>query len=342
MKLSLTIILCYTLQFTFAQPVDNYAKNKKLSDDEDVRFENERKTNKDSAEVYWKHANTLAAFTFNAYKSAGKYYERALSIDSTKIIYFMDYANYLHQKLKNDDKARQVYNRALKLFPKDKELQKSLDNLHESQTDSNSIKIKENFKETGMYYSPKSPIAQIMYAEGEVLFKNGDYKKSIRCYLKALEIEPEFIDAMDNLGNSYRYINKFDSAEYWYNKSINLFPKGFIAHQNLAIVYLSTSRVENAMSEYDMLTKLDPENPEGYFGKANTYVQLGKGEEVVANAKKARELYKRNNDEYERDAVYMIGIGYYLQKDMNSAKIYLKEAKEKGVDIPDALQKVLK
>jgi len=342
MKSALTVIICLTWQVAFTQAVDNYERNGKLREDEEVRFRNELKTNNDKAEVYWEHANVVAAFTFNAYKTAWKYYEKALSIDRSKVIYFIDYINYLHEKLNDDEKARQVYNKALKLFPKNEELQKGIDNLNKSRASSDSSKTRETLRETGMYYTPNSPIAKTMYVAGETLFKNGNYQKSILCYLKALELEPEFIDAMDNLGNSYRYLNKFDSAEYWYNKSIRLYPEGYIAHQNLAIVYLSTARSEKALGEYDVLIKLDANNPEGYFGKANTNIHLGNGKEVVVNAQKARELYRENNDEYERDAVYLIGVGYYLQNDSKSAKSYLMEANEMGVEIPRELKGVLK
>jgi Flp pilus assembly protein TadD len=181
-----------------------------------------------------------------------------------------------------------------------------------------------------------------MYVAGETQFRNGNYEKSILCYLKALELEPEFIDAMDNLANSYRFLNNFDSAEYWYNKSIKLHPEGYIAHQNLAIVYLSTARFEDALNEYDILVKLAPKNPEGYFGKANANIQLKNGKEVVAQAQKARELYKINNDEYERDAIYLIGVGYYLQRDNESARKYLLEAQEMGAEIPNQLIGILK
>jgi|GEM_PF-1388095 len=337
MKLIFTIVVCIAWQFAFAQAVDNYARNSKISDDENVRFENELKTNKDEAEVYWKHANILAGFTFNAYKTAGKYYEKAISIDRSKVIYFVDYINYLHLKLEDNEKARQVCRKALKLFPEDTTLQNSINNLDKEQTGS-----REKFKETGMYYTPKSPVAQIVYTACGIEFKNGNYEKSTLCYLKVLELEPEFIDAMDNLGNSYRFLNKFDSAEYWYKKSIGLYPEGYIAHQNLAVTYFSTARLDDALNEYDVLIKLDPKNPEGYFGKANTNIHLQNGKEVVAYAQKARELYKINNDEYERDAVYLIGVGYYLQEDNESARKYLIEAQEMGVGIPDQLMGVLK
>jgi tetratricopeptide (TPR) repeat protein len=342
MKLIITVIFCVTWQLAFTQAVDNYARNSKLLQDENTRFEDELKTNKDKAEVYWRHANALAAFTFNAYKTAGQFYEKAISIDQSKVVYYIDYINYLHLKLEDDERARQVYRKAVKLFPENQDLKNGIDNLSNSQTNLDSLKTREKFKETSMYYTPNSPIAQIMYVAGETEFKSGNYKKSVSCYLKALELEPDFIDAMDNLGNSYRYLNKFNSAEYWYKKSIQLYPHGFIAHQNLAIVYLSTDRFGDALNEYEVLVRIDPKSPEGYFGKANTNIYLKNGKEVVVHAQKARQLYQINNDEYERDAVYLIGVGYYLQRDNESARKYLLEAQEMGVEIPNQLMGILK
>lgn len=104
----------------FAQ-VDNYAKNSKLFDDEEMRFENERKINPDSAEVYWKHGNVTASFTFNAQKNAWKYYEKALSFDSSKVIYFIDYGKYM-QTMQYYVDANTMYKRALNIFPNDKDL----------------------------------------------------------------------------------------------------------------------------------------------------------------------------------------------------------------------------
>jgi hypothetical protein len=100
--------------------------------------------------------------------------------------------------------------------------------------------------------------------------------------------------------------------------------------------------LKKRLGEYDMLIQLDSKNPEGYFGKANTYIHLGNGKEVVAYAQRARKRYRLNNDEYERDAVYMIGVGYYLQDNKGEAKKYLLEAQDMGVRIPDELSEVLK
>lgn len=211
-----------------------------------------------------------------------------------------------------------------------------------AQQNTDSLKYNERYKSEAMYHSTKYPEAQTYYETGVKLFDENNFREAVSYYKKALEIDPSFIDAMDNLGNSYRYLGVLDSAKFWYDKSIAIFPKGYIAHQNLAIVYIALLKYKEALAEYDKLIALDPENAEGYFGKTNVFVLLGKGDEVIWNAQKSRELYKRANDSYEMDAVYMIGIGYYLKKDKAQAKKYLTDAKNMGKEIPAQIEELLK
>jgi tetratricopeptide (TPR) repeat protein len=110
----------------------------------------------------------------------------------------------------------------------------------------------------------------------------------------------------------------------------------------LAIVYTSTSRQKLALNEYDLMIKMDPQNPEGYFGKSNLYVALNNGDEVVSNAQKAIDLYHKSNDPYEMDAIFILGIGYYLKGDKSEAKKYLLQAQTMGKDIPVELQDLIK
>ena len=42
------------------------------------------------------------------------------------------------------------------------------------------------------------------------------------------------------------------------------------------------------------------------------------------------------------DALYLIGVGYYIQGDNKSAIKYLKKAKDMGMEIPEVLQKLFK
>ena len=211
----------------------------------------------------------------------------------------------------------------------------------DAQINSDSLKFQENFKEVPLYHHTNSTKALEYYKTGTILFNKSMFSESINYFKKAINLDPEFIDAMDNLGNSYRYLGKIDSAEYWYQKSITLYPNGFIAHQNLAIVYLSQGNYKLTKQEYETLITLDKANPEGYFGLANLYVQLNNGQNVVKYAEKALELYEKSRNPYAVDATYLIGVGYYLQGENKLAKKYLLDAQKNGITIPNQLKVIL-
>lgn len=148
------LLLVLVGQIAYGQ-VDNYAKNSKLFDDEQKRFEKELKKNKDSAEVYWKHGNVTASFTFNAQKEAWKYYEKAISIDSSKAIYFVDYGKYLNEMGYISD-AKILYERGLRIFPTNEELKIGLENIDKRISKNEENKRLSNFGKAPTTGHPKA------------------------------------------------------------------------------------------------------------------------------------------------------------------------------------------
>jgi hypothetical protein len=133
------ILTCLVNSAVLHSQVDNYAKNSKLKDDEEKRFQQDLLNDKDSAEVYWRHANVVAAFTFKAQGTAWKYFEKAISIDSTRAKYFEDYGRYLVEVLHATSEANNLYRRGSHLFPENEILKTGF-----ADTSNELINIKEN------------------------------------------------------------------------------------------------------------------------------------------------------------------------------------------------------
>ena len=53
----------------------------------------------------------------------------------------------------------------------------------------------------------------------------------MKAYEKALEIDPVFAFAWDNLGLTYRRLEKYDLALDAYRKSLELVPNGFMPYK---------------------------------------------------------------------------------------------------------------
>lgn len=62
------------------------------------------------------------------------------------------------------------------------------------------------------------------YNDGVKAQAQGDYERAVKLYQKALKVQPEFPDALNNLGFSLRSIGKqyMDEAMQAYNKALSL------------------------------------------------------------------------------------------------------------------------
>lgn len=102
--------------------VDNMAKNRKMMEDADAIYKKDLEDNPNSALPHWAYANTMAAFTFNAYKGAWKFYLKALEIDSTNADIYYDFSNYLAYKLDAVEDAKKFCERGLSFTPNNQKL----------------------------------------------------------------------------------------------------------------------------------------------------------------------------------------------------------------------------
>lgn len=172
------------------------------------------------------------------------------------------------------------------------------------------------------------------YNKGYKAFHSDDYKKAIKYYRKAIELDPKYIDAYDNCGIAYRRIGSLDSAAYFYKKSIEINPKASISHGNLAVVYSEQGKLQEAIKEYEEIAKYNPNDPEAPYGIAGIYIQMEKYDKALPIAKKSAELFEKYQPEYVGDAYYYVGLSYLYLRDKKNAKIYIEKASKKGTQVP--------
>lgn len=195
---------------------------------------------------------------------------------------------------------------------------------------------------TGMYDGTESEAAMEYYRQGHDAFQQKDLKGAVKLYKKAIEEDPKFVEAYDNLALTYRHLGDFDNAIANYKKSIELYPEGAMAHINLGLVYRIQKKYTESIKEYETVQKLEPDNAEGYFGTIQVYLTQEKYEKAIEAAKKTLEIYEATNDPFLPDGQYLLGLSYYYNKDLKNAKIYLEQAKNSGVKVPQDMLDELK
>lgn len=175
-----------------------------------------------------------------------------------------------------------------------------------------------------MVCSSDNEAARNFYNEAGDQKDNGNYAEAKTLYLKAIELDPGYCDAMDNLGQLLREQNKIDEAISWYQKSLEIAPDNPVALQNLALAYSLQGKTEKALEEYEKLTEVAPENPEGYFGLGTIYFTLDQPEKAISYFETAEKLYIEQDSPYVADAQYYLGLSYFGLENCTDARKYLE------------------
>jgi len=93
--------------------------------------------------------------------------------------------------------------------------------------------------------------------KGDSLNNQGKFDEAIKCYDKAIQLDPKIADAWNNKGESLRNKGKFDEAMKCYDKAIELDPKNVFALNNKAFAFDLSENFDVAEYYYDLASKID-------------------------------------------------------------------------------------
>jgi len=123
--------------------------------------------------------------------------------------------------------------------------------------------------------------AEEHFRRGNEYAQSGDLEKAVAEYQAVLEIEPDNVSAMTNLGVVYYQMGKLDEAVAQYKKALEIAPNDADIHSNLAAAYVQLGRMERALDEYRTAVDLKEDLAEAWFGLGVVHMQLGHKEEAI-------------------------------------------------------------
>ncbi len=85
-----------------------------------------------------------------------------------------------------------------------------------------------------------------------------DYKTKLEFYTKALEINPNYTDALINRGLVYNELGEFDNSIKDYNKAIKLDSKCALAFNNRGYTRFKQEKYKEALADYNKAILLNP------------------------------------------------------------------------------------
>jgi tetratricopeptide (TPR) repeat protein len=158
----------------------------------------------------------------------------------------------------------------------------------------------------------------------ELLLREGDAEGALPFLLRAIELDPEFVDAVDHLAIAYRRLGELDKAIETNLYSLELYPENVTAMINIALVYRQQDDLENAKNYYRKVMEIDRDNPEGYYGMGSLYFTLREWEASNAYMIQAYDLYRALRSEYVIDAIYYMAYNHYNLKEWEQSLEYFK------------------
>lgn len=192
-------------------------------------------------------------------------------------------------------------------------------------------KIASNDKENKKSLS-ENPKALKQYYKGVDELKTENLKKALDYFEKAVDIDPEFAFAWDNIGITHRKLGNYDKALTAYKRSLEIDPAGLMALQNIAIVYRYKKEYDHAIEAYNQLAEIDKDNPEVYFGIGQVYaVFLNEHEKGLENMCKAYNLYIEQKSPYRTDAEKIIQFIYSEMKKKGKEDKFYEILKEHNI-----------
>ena len=143
--------------------------------------------------------------------------------------------------------------------------------------------------------TPEGPSVEELFQKGNELAQAGEFDQAIVEYLALLELDPEHVSALTNLGVAYYSTGQLEEAIKQYESARELEPDDADIRSNLAAAYVQMGRLDDALEQYLKAIELKADLAEAHFGLGVVYLQLGQTQESI-KAFEAFQSHDSGND----------------------------------------------
>jgi len=148
---------------------------------------------------------------------------------------------------------------------------------------------------------------------GNVLVDQDRLKEAAEAYRKALKLLPDHAMLLNNLGNALQLQGENELAIEWFEKALAQDPGYADAYSNLGNALKDMDDLDKAIKSYRTAIKLDIVNKEAYNGLGIALNIQGKYNEAITAYRKAIEIDPRHREAYRNLGSTMSDIGNFEQ-----------------------------
>ncbi|KAL3936153.1 MAG: hypothetical protein SGBAC_008473 [Bacillariaceae sp.] len=122
---------------------------------------------------------------------------------------------------------------------------------------------------------------------------NEDFDKAVACFRNAIRLDERHYNAWYGLGAIYHRQEKYDLAEYHFQRAVAINSQSSVLRCNLGMSQYSNGKALQALDTLAEAFRLDPNNPQARFQRATIYVQLNRPEDALKELEKVRDAAPR-------------------------------------------------
>jgi tetratricopeptide (TPR) repeat protein len=119
------------------------------------------------------------------------------------------------------------------------------------------------------------------FARAVKLQQSGDLEAAIRAYREFLEVHPQSVEALSNLGAVYARLGRYAEAVEEYKRALELDTHNIPIRFNLALAYYKSAELPEAASQLNTVVTAQPENKNATLLLADCYLQMAENKKVI-------------------------------------------------------------
>jgi anaphase-promoting complex subunit 3 len=122
---------------------------------------------------------------------------------------------------------------------------------------------------------------------------NEDFEKAMTCFRNGIRTDERHYNAWYGMGAIYHRQEKYDLAEYHFQRAVQINPQSSVLRCNLGMSQYSNGKPMLALQTLSEAFRLDPRNPQARFQRATIYLSLNRSEEALRELEKVRDAAPR-------------------------------------------------
>jgi tetratricopeptide (TPR) repeat protein len=117
---------------------------------------------------------------------------------------------------------------------------------------------------------------------GLIAARSGRTEEAVGYFQRALRLSPDYLTALENLGNAYRQAHQWEQAQHALEQALTLKPDRAELHYSLAMIFAQTDQRARAEASLQKAISLRPDYPEALNNLGVLYARTRRLDEAIA------------------------------------------------------------